>query len=1030
MAGTSLFFDILARDHASATFNKVGNAAAALGKRTDQASKSHAAFGKIVRWTGGMLSAYGVATYLKSSVQEYAKAEAAQNKLANSYQRFPKMQNATLQSFKDLNSQLQMHTRFDDDDAAAMQANLARFDLTGKQVQKLTPLVADLAQVQGTDLVTAGSAMGKAFLGNTRALKALGISYTATGNKAKDYRNIVDLINKKVGGESTKANQTAAVKLKMLENQWGELKETVGAAVLPAFNKLVEVAGPAVQNLASVVQRNGPQIKQTFEDIWGAVRKVANVGKGLWDGFSSMDPGTRDLLMTLATGTWAVGKIKSSALGQGIGAIFGGLKTITAGNVTVVGKSVTGGVGGGGGKRGGGAAGGIFASLAVLAGIPVIDSLSKAGDSAPGLKAFFDQLSRAKTAKGLTSQLDDVVFRMRKLAEPSLYDRAESVAGSFANLLGSSNTSRNNAISQLGDFDKALTKFAGHKGNMQAAKSVFDQLVQQAKAAGMTEKQVGDLLPRFTKLRGEFNKKWVDENQARSLDAQADRYKALAKSVKDVPAGKKVTVTDGGSADKAHSRVKLFGIAIAGLKGRNVKVNESGADASRNRVKNLGGAIGVLKGKRVRVDQTGAEQAKTAVDNLRATMSLLQSKTVDIVTRYRTEGGGPGKPVLQASGGYITGPGTATSDSIPARLSNGEFVMQAAAVDHYGVGMMHALNARRFAKGGSAKKAKDLAKELAQAKHEANRQKQIAAQVERLGLGDTAISYLGGLSSQAALKALQKPGALRKAARKASALSDLQNSRQAAKDKKAQAAEDAKQAAEDAAAAVAEAAQKEKDAQASVRDAIDQTASSYRSFASIATTSYDTVEEAQSKLTDATQKVTDTQAKFDYAGNDRDRAAAAKELADALAAQSAAQQGLNAAGKPTTSGIRANMASKLSRLRDFSSAVKQLKANGLNAVTLADILQMGPDQGYDFAKALLDGGLSDINDLQNQITAESASLGLTSSGINSAATTAIGQANAAAGGLNVALVPAPVTLNLDGQAIASALLTYQRQQGG
>lgn len=980
MAGTSLFFDILARDHASATFNKVGNAAAALGKRTDQASKSHAAFGKIVRWTGGMLSAYGVATYLKSSVQEYAKAEAAQNKLANSYQRFPKMQNATLQSFKDLNSQLQMHTRFDDDDAAAMQANLARFDLTGKQVQKLTPLVADLAQVQGTDLVTAGTNLGRAMLGNTRALKALGISYTATGNKAKDYRNVVDLINKKVGGESAKASQTAATKLAILDNQWGELKETVGQAVMPAVVKLADVAGPAIDNIGDAVERNLPQIQQTFDDVWGAAKRFGGALKGIWDGFSSMPDGVRNVLLAMAGGTWALGKVKGSALGQGLSTIFSAVKgmNVQAGVVNVNGKVGTGtGPGGVAGKTG---------LLTTLALNPLTIAAA---------------VTLAITAVSVRQARDNPTRWMPPQGMGPLLPRQAPFAKSTGNWISDN---------QQRSMSAWAARYAGQW-------SVIGEKVRRASGAFVSFKSAAK------------EQKWIDDKQPKSLDAWAGKYKALAKAVRDVPSKKDVKVSDNGTADKAHSRVKLFGIAIAGLKGRNVKVNESGADASRNRVKGLGGQIGALKGKRVRVDQTGAEQAKTAVDNLRATMSLLQSKTIDIVTRYRTEGGGPGKPALQASGGFITGPGTATSDSIPAMLSNGEFVMQAAAVDHYGVGMMHALNARRFAKGGSAKKAKDLAKELAQAKHEANRQKQIAAQVERLGLGDTAISYLGGLSSQAALKALQKPGALRKAARKASALSDLQNSRQAAKDKKAQAAEDAKQAAEDAAAAVAEAAQKEKDAQASVRDAIDQTASSYRSFASIATTSYDTVEEAQSKLTDATQKVTDTQAKFDYAGNDRDRAAAAKELADALAAQSAAQQGLNAAGKPTTSGIRANMASKLSRLRDFSSAVKQLKANGLNAVTLADILQMGPDQGYDFAKALLDGGLSDINDLQNQITAESASLGLTSSGINSAATTAIGQANAAAGGLNVALVPAPVTLNLDGQAIASALLTYQRQQG-
>ena len=34
---------------------------------------------------------------------------------------------------------------------------------------------------------------------------------------------------------------------------------------------------------------------------------------------------------------------------------------------------------------------------------------------------------------------------------------------------------------------------------------------------------------------------------------------------------------------------------------------------------------------------------------------------------------------MNAAGGYITGPGTGTSDSIPARLSSGEYVINAAA---------------------------------------------------------------------------------------------------------------------------------------------------------------------------------------------------------------------------------------------------------------------------------------------------------------------------------------------------------------
>jgi hypothetical protein len=60
-----------------------------------------------------------------------------------------------------------------------------------------------------------------------------------------------------------------------------------------------------------------------------------------------------------------------------------------------------------------------------------------------------------------------------------------------------------------------------------------------------------------------------------------------------------------------------------------------------------------------------------------------------------------------ATGGYITGPGTATSDSIPAMLSNGEYVVQASSVGKYGVAMLNSINngtfGPRYATGGIVK---------------------------------------------------------------------------------------------------------------------------------------------------------------------------------------------------------------------------------------------------------------------------------------------------------------------------------------
>ena len=60
----------------------------------------------------------------------------------------------------------------------------------------------------------------------------------------------------------------------------------------------------------------------------------------------------------------------------------------------------------------------------------------------------------------------------------------------------------------------------------------------------------------------------------------------------------------------------------------------------------------------------------------------------------------PAKVIKKASGGVIRGAGTGTSDSIPAYLSNGEYVIKADSVKKYGVGTFDALNSGKFANGG------------------------------------------------------------------------------------------------------------------------------------------------------------------------------------------------------------------------------------------------------------------------------------------------------------------------------------------
>lgn len=221
------------------TFSQVGAGSQQMAGKVKKSSAGFAAMGAAAATAalalGRMLFQFGV-----DSVKEFAEAEKAQNKLQDAFARFPKLADTNIDKLRKLNEQLALKTRFDDDAFASGQAVLAQFKLSGRQLEQITPLLADYAAKTGKDLPTAAGTLGKAFLGNTRALKELGINYKSTGDRAKDIANITALVRDKVGGFAEKEGKTAAGQAEILSNQFGELKETLGEKLLPVMMKLAE----------------------------------------------------------------------------------------------------------------------------------------------------------------------------------------------------------------------------------------------------------------------------------------------------------------------------------------------------------------------------------------------------------------------------------------------------------------------------------------------------------------------------------------------------------------------------------------------------------------------------------------------------------------------------------------------------------------------------------------------------------------------------------------------------------------------
>jgi len=106
----------------------------------------------------------------------------------------------------------------------------------------------------------------------------------------------------------------------------------------------------------------------------------------------------------------------------------------------------------------------------------------------------------------------------------------------------------------------------------------------------------------------------------------------------------------------------------------------------------------------VKMDEAALASVRAQLDELaKGEIIVKVGAQYDFSQPYTLQDPGPA-PQKFATGGYISGPGTGTSDSIPAYLSNGEYVINAAAVRKLGKRHLDMLNRGipipRFADGG------------------------------------------------------------------------------------------------------------------------------------------------------------------------------------------------------------------------------------------------------------------------------------------------------------------------------------------
>lgn len=220
--------------------------------------------------------------------------------------------NYTLQdTFTDLKATMEgvssaaLKLGFDDEAASVAFAKLYQSSQDVDQAMSDLALAEDLARFKAVDLETAALAVAKAHAGSTKELKAMGIEIK---DGATAMENLA-ILQSKVGGTAETMSNTVAIKLEVLNQSFGNLKESVGGAVAtaitPFIDKMAEWASdPAIQEkikdiingfmllAMKIAEVSGVIIKFTYEAVVFLTEKIITIYEWIRNLIVTLDENT------------------------------------------------------------------------------------------------------------------------------------------------------------------------------------------------------------------------------------------------------------------------------------------------------------------------------------------------------------------------------------------------------------------------------------------------------------------------------------------------------------------------------------------------------------------------------------------------------------------------------------------------------------------------------------------------------------------------------------------------------------------
>ena len=250
-------------DKALDGFKKLNNGLAGVGNSGTVVSRSFKDMftGAAVATAGVSAAVVGVAGALYKATQAAAEDQKSQALLADQLQKTVGASDQLIASTERLIAEQQALTGISDTDLRDALSILVRGtgDLT--KAQNLLSTAMDISTATGKDLNSVSIALARGANGQFTALTRLGIPIDENTKKSKDFNQVLRDLNDQFGGAAKTAAGTFQGQLKILQGQFGEIVETVGAALLPYLQQfsdfIVTNIVPAVQRITTVLGEKG-----------------------------------------------------------------------------------------------------------------------------------------------------------------------------------------------------------------------------------------------------------------------------------------------------------------------------------------------------------------------------------------------------------------------------------------------------------------------------------------------------------------------------------------------------------------------------------------------------------------------------------------------------------------------------------------------------------------------------------------------------------------------------------------------------